>query len=313
MKRILLLALSFGCSSGYSADGVLELNQACASVGCFPGDVAGLPIEITYSGSYRLTSNLSAPSTDGIRISANAVELDLGGFTISGPVSCSGSPLVCVPASYGPGGIVVTPTTAGVVVRNGQIQGFGGGIFSGQSGLIESVTSQSNAEKGIVARSGTVVRNVSALFNAGAGIEVFLGGQVVDSVANFNGSFGVTTGGVPNNGGATIRNSSMFGNAGHGIYDWGRSIIDGCNVNGNSGPGIRVDNGGSRITNNVVAGNQLGIQILDGRAFEPTGSVTALSGNVLTGNNGGSANPQITGSGQKVYVGQNICGSVICN
>jgi hypothetical protein len=41
-----------------AVDGVLEINQACVSVGCFPGDLAGFPVTISSTGSYRLTSSL---------------------------------------------------------------------------------------------------------------------------------------------------------------------------------------------------------------------------------------------------------------
>ena len=90
--RIALLALGLS-SPALAVDGMLEINQACAvSTGCFSGDAAGLPVTITAAGSYRLTSNLTVPdeNTDGIVVSANDISIDLNGFGIIGPVTCSG-------------------------------------------------------------------------------------------------------------------------------------------------------------------------------------------------------------------------------
>ena len=50
-------------SSASAVDGVLQINQACASgPGCFAGDTAGFPVQILARGSYRLTTDLTPPS-----------------------------------------------------------------------------------------------------------------------------------------------------------------------------------------------------------------------------------------------------------
>src|SRR5215472_16787685 len=98
----LTLIGSLIASSAYAVDGVLEINQVCATgPGCFPGDSAGLPVTITTAGSYRLTSNLTVPNatTDGIDVNADNVTIDLNGFIILGP--CVGSP--CSPTGAGVG------------------------------------------------------------------------------------------------------------------------------------------------------------------------------------------------------------------
>lgn len=313
MKFIIALVYAAASSTALAAEGVLEINQACASVGCFPGDTAGFPVTIVSAGSYRLTSNLSAATTSGISVAANGVQLDLGGFTISGPVVCNGTPVTCTPSSYGPAGVVVAGSSEGVVVRNGHVKGFGYGIFSGPSNLVEDVIASSNADSGIKALGGTTVRRSTGVRNGRLGISIGIGGQVIDSVANSNGQFGFASGGTPTNGGATIRNSSAFDNNGYGIYDWGRSLIEGCVINGNAGIGIYVENGGSSLMNNIVTKSGAGgIEIGVSTAFEPGGVHTTLSGNSLTGNNGGSAAAQITGAGLKLFLGQNLCGTAVC-
>ena len=80
-----------------ASEGVLEINQTCAvQTGCFAGDAAGLPVTITASGSYRLTSNLAVlnENTDGIQVGADDVSIDLNGLAIQVPVTCSGTPTV---------------------------------------------------------------------------------------------------------------------------------------------------------------------------------------------------------------------------
>ena len=88
---LLLILLA---SSIHAGDGVLEINTACRSSGCFAGDDPGGVIEITQPGSYRLTSNLEVNQhTTAIRIPGDDVNLDLNGFAIRGPVSCAGLPV----------------------------------------------------------------------------------------------------------------------------------------------------------------------------------------------------------------------------
>ena len=105
MRRLALLvglfALLIPASVGLASDGVLEINQACAQSGCFGGDTGGWPVTIIREGSYRLTDNLTVPdeNTSAIEVGANDVSIDLNGFSINGPVTCSGSTSVCSHAS----------------------------------------------------------------------------------------------------------------------------------------------------------------------------------------------------------------------
>src|ERR1700736_4647436 len=56
-------------------------------------NAGGFPFKIAKPGSYRLASNLAVPANvDAIDISADNVNLDLNGFTIAGPVTCTGGP-----------------------------------------------------------------------------------------------------------------------------------------------------------------------------------------------------------------------------
>src|SRR5947199_10311415 len=77
----------------YAVDGVVLINQNAALAGnVTPGDAPGFPVTISVSGSYRLSGNLTVPDTvtTAIRIQADNVAIDLNGFSILGPLVCSG-------------------------------------------------------------------------------------------------------------------------------------------------------------------------------------------------------------------------------
>jgi hypothetical protein len=164
-------------------DGRREINQASALAGCFPGDSAGFPVVVTTPGSYVLTSSLSVtdPDQHGISIESalgDVFTLDLNGFTIAGPVSCSGSAnsLTC-----GAGAGRAISTSTGVVVQDGRVTGFGGGgISSGPRSRIDGVIADANGQFGIVTGDHSLVRHSSALRNAGHGIWVD-GGSIIES------------------------------------------------------------------------------------------------------------------------------------
>jgi hypothetical protein len=112
-RTILLLALAAAPASARAGDGVIEINQSCALAGCFAGDAAGFPVTIDASGSYRLTSNLLSGST-GIQVITDAVQLDLGGFTLDGGGRCTGTPVASCSGSV--------PLTIGIIVTGDQVR-----------------------------------------------------------------------------------------------------------------------------------------------------------------------------------------------
>ena len=50
MRRIAIPLSLLLATPALATDGVLEINQSCAAVGCFPGDEARLPVTITQPG-----------------------------------------------------------------------------------------------------------------------------------------------------------------------------------------------------------------------------------------------------------------------
>lgn len=189
----ILLALAAG--SCFAEDGLLEINVACRSAGCFPGDAAGAPIEITQPGSYILTSNLSVNvNTSAILIQADNVTLDLNGFTVSGPVSCSDDrPTTCNQSGFGTG--INAGSQKNVTIRNGVVNGMGsiGVVANGMGARITDLTVSENADNGLLLSGlGALALRISATLNGGSGIESGGAATVIDSHAIANAEFGMT-------------------------------------------------------------------------------------------------------------------------
>jgi hypothetical protein len=192
MKRILLIMLLF-IGQAQAVDGVFAINDVCDNFGCFPGDTGGRPITITQSGSYKLTSNLTSTSTtiDVIQINADNVTLDLNGFSIIGPRTCTGdnTTLVCTNSGM-TASAVVAAGRKNIVVKNGITQGFDTGV------LLRDL-----------AQRGNKVVNINSSQNE-FGITV-INGIISDSIANRNLDSGFNNGLF---GALFIKNSFASGN-----------------------------------------------------------------------------------------------------
>jgi hypothetical protein len=202
IATILLLSVVFGAPPLHAADGQLEINQACAvNTGCFPGDVPGFPVTIIQPGSYRLTGNLDLSAegvnVSGVAVSAPAVTIELAGFQIAGPTSCSGSGSIisCNPSSTGVGsaGVQFTIDATAGVVQNGIVRNMTNfGIFSQATGLrVQDITAVHNGRDGIAGREGSLVVNSVAIENGQDGIDINTGSVVDGVTAIGNGSNGI--------------------------------------------------------------------------------------------------------------------------
>ncbi len=277
MRRIMMTAVfgSLLASSAMASDGVIEINQVTALAGgVTPGDTAGFPVTISTPGSYRLTGNLSVtdPSRGGIVISSAGVTLDLGGFEIAGPGTCSGSGsfLTCTVSSAASG---VTLSTLGARSRvmNGTVHGFGAyGVDIG-SGTAERLRVTENGAGGIFSTfSSPAVLDSFVERNRGDGLHVLLG---------------------------IVRNCTVASNFGSGITGTG-SLYEGNLVRGNGAYGINADQR-AIVRNNVVSGNTAdGIVVsvgslvadnasdLNGQAGISALSTSSIQRNIVQGNNG---------------------------
>lgn len=178
---VLALAL-FVCSPAFAIDGQILINQAIVTA------AGGFPYKITQPGSYKLSGNLvvTAENTDAIDISTSNVTLDLNGFSITGPITCTGqgSGLSCSNgASTG-----VSAFGLGTTIKNGTVSGFNDGVFI-ENGIVDGIQAYFNTNLGIEIQSGLATGNV-ALAN-GNGIYV-INGIATGNFATYNEYVGLT-------------------------------------------------------------------------------------------------------------------------
>lgn len=170
-----------------AVDGVIEINQSRALAGnVSPTDGPGYPIILTVSGSYRVTSDLAAPvNSDGIRIDADNVTLDLNGFTL-----------------YGGGGLIADGVQianhSNIEIKNGTIRGFTRhGIFTNINThfiRVINVRAIGNAIFGVDLQGGGNLIDGCTAINNVVGLSASDGSLVVNSVARSNSSFGMSLG-----------------------------------------------------------------------------------------------------------------------
>jgi hypothetical protein len=298
--RLGVVGLIVTAASGLPAravDGVLEINQACVALGCFPGDDPGFPVEIENAGSYRLTSDLILDGLASARIvvTAGDVTIDLNGFTVAGPVTCSGSPVQCTDKGFVGHGIDAL-SAPGVTVRNGVVRGNVDGVRVGQQGRVEDVRAAHNGRDGISILGG-VVENCTAVLNGSRGIYAVDGSLIHGNTASHNGGDGIY---LINRG--LVSNNVTRLNGGDGIRTnfWVSMIGNTVTENGIGDPGnvgIRSASGGLSIGNSAWFHSGVGLSL---------GTVGGYAMNVTGSNNGGNTNPQVQGG---IELGGNVCGN----
>ena len=240
---------AFAALPARAGDGVLEINQACVAAGCFPGDNAGFPVFLN-AGSYRLTSNITVPdaNTDAIRMDDGAT-LDLAGFSLLGPTTCTGAPAACTGTGAGDGILV---SGQNVTIRNGHIAGFGEFGIRGDEGMrVENVTLERNGVDGINTQGGGV--------------------QIVGCKANRNGSHGIYA--AYQGGAVMLIGNTAVGNGFVGIDVSNALLLDNtAHQNGNSGINAAYQSTASALARNVGGSNgnlAAANQVKGGHQFGP--------------------------------------------
>lgn len=247
--RLAIPLLLLAATPALAVDGVVELNATCATAsGCAPGDAAGFPIEISRSGSYRLTSNLDVRAQPAsvdvtvIRIRANDVTLDLNGFALIGGVICTGTPTVCSAAGTGVGVLAdSTDALSNLVVRNGTIRGMG------SNGIQLETTSVGE---------GFEVSGVRAISNGARGIRLSSSGtsSLTGCRAERNATFGISAVGA----GGLIKGNVVSNNGGTGINASGYLISENVVV---SNVFSGIIGGSNGLISNVLSGNSPNIGV----------------------------------------------------
>ncbi|MBK7951789.1 MAG: right-handed parallel beta-helix repeat-containing protein [Deltaproteobacteria bacterium] len=318
----LLLSAIIHAPPARAGDGVREINQTCAvQTGCFSGDAAGFPVTIGGSAgrAFRLTSDLllATATVDAISISASDVDLDLAGFSIRGPVSCSGDPIDCTPSSASGVGVSNSGLFNGVSVHGGSVVGMGVGVSLGNRAVVRELRVRSNSLEGVKALGDAKVESVLSYQNGNAGISIS-SGTVSGSISQDNGKAGLFYSGSAGTTG-TARNNAVRANEDSGILALGTLLASGNVSTLNAGDGItgRI---GSQVESNIASGNSGdGIQvssesaILDnvvrantGFGLRATGNRLAYRGNTINGNAAGT----VSVVAPAVNQGANACNGV---
>ena len=305
MGLLKVLALACVASASFAGpflagDGVTEINQARASAGgVTTGDAPGFPVTLSHRGSYILTSNLVvmesggvgtcgpmfSPGSCAIDITSNDVALDLNGFTIVMDVERG----------------IVAYDYIGTAVANGTVRGaFINGVMLGSSCRIDNIRAINNSgvgagEKISAIGNCTITGNI-ATGSTDSGIAVFGNGCTITGNTVTNNGQGITVFGS----GCTISGNSVDqnnNNGSYGIFVDGSCAITGNTVTNHGGAGIIAGNGSVIRSNTARANGGFGLQLAADAGY---------AGNVLTENNGGSANAQVSGG---VEIGTNLCGT----
>ena len=264
-----LLLLLFHGLPAHAVDGVLEINQASVAAG------GGFPVSISQAGSYRLTSNLVTSGSDGITATVDDVRIDLNGYALIGPGSCS-------PNIDGTGKLtsVTCSGVAGVGVEgvaslsNGTIRGFATGIEGVADRALEldrmHLTENGTGVEFATGDASLRITNSRFSVHFGPGVTTFgaVGNVVVlDSVFELNGARGLRLAA------GLVSRSSFHQNGGEGIRsNSGRgAVVESCYFEDN---GFGIFGNGVGYKGNVFVDNttnvgglvvvQLGANLCDG-------------------------------------------------
>jgi parallel beta-helix repeat protein len=261
----LILPLAGG--PALATGGVIEINQAKVMAR------GGFPFQITRSGSYRLTSNLTVADKNaaGIAITVSDVTIDLNGFSIIGSGTCA--------TGADADGINAVGQQL-ITIYNGEVAGMGThGVLVHKSGRIERMRILGNCGTGILCGDGCEILHNISNNNMGSGILIAGSGRVSSNVTQFNKVDGIELdcceGTVP---GVVVTNNTANNNGFIGIYlvNQGGAVIRG-NAVSNNAYGLRCASGVGGYAKNVFSSNSNGNILLIG------GSCVNLGGNLCDG------------------------------
>jgi parallel beta-helix repeat protein len=233
--------------------------------------ISSVPYSINVSGSYYLTTNLTAGSGEnGINVNADNVTIDLNGFTLIGSGGDSGH------------GIYMEGTWDNVWIRNGDIRNWQGDSAYGIRALgnnvrIRDIDVLSN-QYGIYVEDNSIIQDCIAFTNLHNGIETDDNCQVYDCTAIGNSGDGFKLDDDCSISRCTAKynkyNGIEIGNDGIvtdcAIIENGRDGLNAsasCQITGNRSTGHQSYSGivvyltGSRIDGNTVIDNAIGIKV----------------------------------------------------
>lgn len=319
-------------SPAVASDGVLEINQTCAIVGCFSGDAPGFPVQIDGSAgtAYRLTSNLTVAGSAVSIPSAQPVDLDLNGFAIRGPGSCSGTGgSVACTGSVGTGieASFFGNPNAQVRIRNGFVSGFvtAVNVPGGEGSVRLSDLHVASSQVGISSSSGLGFAFAPDLRIDGVSIRQVAGNCISyiaravevrkSRIADCK-SLGLDVGFS-----ALSMTDTTIDRVGQlGIFAGDNAMIRDVEVRGAGSTGIQCGRGCQVVRSKVVEGGERGIatgfiaSIVDNVVdFNEGVAIQASDGSTIRGNSVGAANFVGSYPGISCSTGCNVLDNVVRN
>ncbi len=286
---------------------------------------------ITNSGAYYLTANITGVTGKcAIRIEADHVSLDLGGFVVRG-----------VDPTFA--GIQVTKAQKGITIANGTLTGWGGGgvvanqtvesrfvnlrvldnaasgyaiglqvgsncvvssviaagndyfgVCAGERCLASDCIVRSNRTTGLQTGAGSQIRNCQASQNLNVGILAGDGSTLESCVADANGSYGLQAGSR-----ATVTRCTASGNTNTGIFLALGAVAESCTAQANSTLGISGGAGSIVINCSAISNRTFGISLGAGAVVRDCVARQNLNSGIILGSGGGglAANNECAGNG----------------
>jgi hypothetical protein len=291
----LLISLALATFSAQAGNGRIQISQTDALAGGITSsDTAGFPVTLDIAGSYVLTSDLVVVdiNTHAIALTSGDVTIDLNGFSIIGPASCTGGnsnggDLACSPSGSGNG---IDANATFVTIRNGFIRGFGNhGINLASSCRVTDVNLTENVVDGIHYLDSCILRNNVAWKNGQDGFDAGQASLMVSNTSNRNGAYGMRG----NTGSAYVGNSASD-NGTDGIAGLvGGNLMRDNSAESNLQNGISAG-AGAVVTGNIVRNNT-------GQQLFLNGTAGYGQNNINLSNNGTTT---VTGG---VNMGDNAC------
>ena len=303
MIRLAVVALALGLAWTVLEKGAAE---AATPVACGDQlDVSG--------GHYVLSSDLSCPG-DGVRITADGVQFDLSGFTLSGP-KCGG-------ADCGVGIAVgghSCMSTSGVRVSDGTVTDFATGLWVScavDASITDITVSESRGPGGTglifenssfsrIARSEFSRNNLSGAWFRNSHHNEFTGNVLALNFGNYPSSGGLALQSSDYN--VISKNTVSNSAAGIALGDSSGNIVRGNSTANDLNIGLLGDSDGNRISHNVSEGGIYGIGVgccgylPHGIGFQPTNGAdnNVVESNSVTGSEFGVA--EYYGNENNVY------------
>jgi hypothetical protein len=251
-----------------------------------PEKVDSCPVLVLKSAI--VTKDLTCTGTDGIRVGADNITIDLGGHMLTG--NGAGGTMGIDNDTFGGfdnvtvrngvlrnffRGISSDDPTASMTVEDVVVVGsFTIGVYTEGKAKLTSVVASGNGSLGIAVGDDSVISSTIASHNTNDGISA-CGSKITSTTASNNGIRGIHASCA----GSTLRHVTATGNGSHGIEAGSQALIDSSTASGNTEDGIHMGGASGTILDSFASGNGG-----DGIDVYVLGNNTKIKGVTASGN-----------------------------